>query len=72
MDWGLIHLDLIQPNFASCDIYVRGEGAGLDNVQRCFDYYYIFKVDKVNLIIKHFNEVILPVLPNLWQLELLG
>lgn len=41
-------------------------------MQRCFDYYYIFKVDKVNLIIKHFNEVILPVLPNLWQLELLG
>lgn len=42
-------------------------------MQQCFDYYYTFKVDKVNLIIKHyFNEVILPVLPNLWQLGLLS
>lgn len=40
-----------------CDTYIRGEGAGLDNMQHCFDYYCILKVDKVNVIRKHyFNE----------------
>lgn len=42
-------------------------------MQQCFDYYYIFEIDKVNLIIKYYyNEVILPVFPNFWQLGLLS
>lgn len=73
MGLGLIWLDVIQPRFAFCGTYIRGKGAGLDNLLHCFDYYSIFKLDEINLIIKcYFNDVILLFLPNLRQLGLLS
>lgn len=73
MALGLIQLDLIQPCFAFCGTYVRGKGVGFDNLLHYFDYYSIFKLDKINLIIKrYFNDIILLFLPNLRQIGLLS
>lgn len=46
---------------------------GFDNLPHYFDYYSIFKLDKINLIIKrYFNDIILLFLPNLRQIGLLS
>lgn len=51
----------------------KRKGAGFDNLPHCFDYDSIFKLDKINLIIKrYFNGIILLFLPNLRQLGLLS